>query len=83
MYRQRIRQQVLYGQFREYMEAADDLIARREALGLGAATLWAPVVGTSNEIVWELDYADLEISFRPKFEHTRAGLKVDPARLVI
>jgi hypothetical protein len=59
MYRQRIRQQVLYGKFREYMEAADELVARREALGLAVARLWAPVVGTSNEIVWELDYADL------------------------
>lgn len=59
MYRQRIRQQVLYGQFREYMEAADELMARRGALGLAAPTLWAPVVGRGNEIVWELEYADL------------------------
>src|SRR4051794_10860831 len=59
MYRQRIRQQVLYGQFREYMEAAQELIARRQALGLAAPRLWAPVVGQGNEIVWELDYADL------------------------
>jgi hypothetical protein len=59
MYRQRIRQQVLYGQFREYMEAAEELIARRQALGLAAPSLWAPVVGQGNEIVWELEYADL------------------------
>jgi hypothetical protein len=59
MYRQRIRQQVLYGQFREYMEAAEELMARRSALGLAAPKLWAPVVGPGNEIVWELDYADL------------------------
>jgi hypothetical protein len=59
MYRQRLRQQVLYGQFREYLEAAEDLMARRQALGLVAPRLWAPVVGRGNEIVWELDYGDL------------------------
>src|SRR3954451_13811735 len=59
MYRQRIHQQVLYGQFRAYMDAAEELIARRQALGLAAPKLWAPVVGRGNEVVWELDYADL------------------------
>jgi len=59
MYRQRIRQQVLYGQFREYMEAAAELVARRQELGLAPPRLWAPVVGRGNEIIWEHDYADL------------------------
>ena len=59
MYRQRIRQQILYGQFREYMEIAEEVIALREKLGLAAAGLWAPVVGTANEVVWEIDYQDL------------------------
>ena len=59
MYRQRIRQQILYGQFREYMQAAEELMARQRALGLAVPRLWAPVVGQANEIVWELDYADL------------------------
>ena len=59
MYRQRMRQQVLYGQFREYMEIAEEVMARRQALGLSATRLWAPVVGAGNEIVWEADYADL------------------------
>jgi hypothetical protein len=59
MYRQLIRQQVLYGQFREYLEIAKELTARRQALGLAAPKVWAPVVGQSNEIVLEFDYADL------------------------
>ena len=59
MYRQRIRQQVLYGQFREYMEIAEEVIALRRKLGLAAASLWIPTVGTANEIVWEFEYADL------------------------
>ena len=59
MYRQRIRQQVLYGQFREYLEIAEEVIALRQKLGLASASLWAPVVGTANEVVWEIDYPDL------------------------
>lgn len=59
MYRHRIRQQILYGQFREYLEVAEELMARREKLGLAASTLWAPTFGTANEVVWETDYPDL------------------------
>jgi hypothetical protein len=72
MYRQRIRQQVLYGQFREYLEAAEELMARRSALRLAAPKLWAPVVGPGNVIVWELDYADLAT-----FERETAALYGD------
>ena len=59
MYRQWIRQQVQYGQFREYMEIAGELITLRRKLGLAESRLWAPVVGIANEIVWELEYPDL------------------------
>jgi hypothetical protein len=64
MYRQLIRQQILYGRFREYTEVAEELKARRQALGLAVPRLWAPVVGQSNEVVWEFDYSDLAT-----FEH--------------
>jgi hypothetical protein len=59
MYRQRIRQQILYGQFREYMEIAEEVIALRQKLGLAAPMLWVPTFGTANEVVWEIDYPDL------------------------
>jgi hypothetical protein len=59
MYRHRIRQQILYGQFREYLEVAGEVIALREKLGLAASTLWAPTFGTANEVVWKTDYPDL------------------------
>ncbi len=55
MYRQRIRQQVLYGQFREYMEIAEEVIALRQKLGLAAPMLWVPMFGTGKEVVWEID----------------------------
>jgi hypothetical protein len=59
MYRHWIRQQVRYGQFREYMEIAGAVVSAREKLGLSRPKLWAPVVGAANEIVWELEYPDL------------------------
>ena len=59
MYRQRIRQQIPYGQFREYMEIAEEVIALRQKLGLAAPMLWVPMFGTGNEVVWEIDYPDL------------------------
>ena len=59
MYQQRIRQQVLYGEFRDYMKIAEEVIALRRKLGLAAATLWAPTFGTANEVVWQIDYPDL------------------------
>jgi hypothetical protein len=59
MYQQRIRQQVLYGQFREYMKIAEEVIALRRKLGLATPTLWAPTVGTANDVVWQIDYPDL------------------------
>jgi hypothetical protein len=59
MYQQRIRQQVLYGQFREYMKIAEEVIALRRKLELAPATLWAPTVGTANEVVWQIEYPDL------------------------
>jgi hypothetical protein len=59
MYRQRIRQQVLYGQFREYMAVAEEVMAVRRKLGLTEPTLLAPAFGTAHEVIWELDYPDL------------------------
>jgi hypothetical protein len=59
MYRQRIRQQILYGQFREYIEIAEEVIQLRRKLGLAPSILWVPTVGTSNEVIWETDYPDL------------------------
>jgi hypothetical protein len=59
MYRHRLRQQILYGQFREYMQIAEKVVALRQKLGLAVPTLWAPAFGTANEVIWEIDYSDL------------------------
>jgi hypothetical protein len=59
MYRQQMRQQILYGQFREYMEIADQIIDLRQKRGLAEAIVLVPMFGTANEAIWETEYADL------------------------
>jgi len=59
MYRQRSRQQIVYGQFREYIEIAEEVIALRRKLGLTEPRLWASTFGTANEVIWEVEYPDL------------------------
>lgn len=73
MYRHRISQLILYGQFREYLEAAGVVMARREKLGLAASRLWAPAFGRANEVVWETDYPDLAT-----YERENAAFYSDP-----
>jgi hypothetical protein len=59
MYRQRMRQQILYGQFREYMEIAGQIIELRHQRGLARPILLVPTFGTANEVIWETEYPDL------------------------
>ncbi len=59
MYRHRIRQQVLYGHFREFMQIADELNSIARARGWRESTIWTPTVGTSNEVIIEAEYPDL------------------------
>jgi hypothetical protein len=59
MYRQRMRQQILYGQFREYREIADQVIELRQKRGLAGPTLLTPTFGKANEVIWEIEYPDL------------------------
>ncbi len=75
MYRQRMRQQVLYGQFREYMEIADEIVELRRKRGLARPILLVPTFGTANEVIWEIEYPDLA-TFQRENEafHTDAEL---------
>ena len=59
MYRHRLRQEILYGHFREFIEIAEELIELARARGWAESTLWAPTVGGANEVVLETDYPDL------------------------
>jgi antibiotic biosynthesis monooxygenase (ABM) superfamily enzyme len=59
MVRHRIRLQVRYGHFKEYLELSDKLNELARARGWAESTFWAPLVGASNEFVIETEYPDL------------------------
>jgi hypothetical protein len=59
MYRSIIREQVIYGHYREYYEIAEKMIAYTKAKGWAEWHVYSPLVGIGNEIVWHADYATL------------------------
>jgi hypothetical protein len=59
MYRLVMREQVVYGHFREYLEIANEMSAFAKNNGWAEATLMAPTVGTMNEAVTYVDYPNL------------------------
>jgi hypothetical protein len=59
MYRHRLRQQVLYGHFREYIEILEALNDLARERGWTESTLWTPTVGASNEVIVETEFPDL------------------------
>jgi hypothetical protein len=60
MYRHIMRQQVVYGQYREYMDIHRELTEAMAAKGYTTYILMAPTVGTMNEAVLFADYDTLE-----------------------
>ena len=59
MYRYRLRQQVLYGHFREFLQIAEELNGLARERGWAESSLWVPTAGTANEIISESEYPDL------------------------
>jgi hypothetical protein len=59
MYRHRTYQQVIYGRFNDFFKTVEGLNAVAHKRGWPESTVWAPVVGTSNEAVIEAEYSDL------------------------
>ena len=59
MYRVRLYQEVIYGHFREFMEVANSFKALLRDRGWVEGTIWVPVAGQGNIVVWETDYPDL------------------------
>jgi hypothetical protein len=59
MYRFTIREQVIYGHFREYLEISNELRAYAATKGWADWTLWAPTVGAMNEAVMTAEYDSL------------------------
>ena len=59
MYRHRIQAEVLYGHFMDVVKIFEELNEIARARGWREATLWAPTVGRTNEIIVESEYPDL------------------------
>jgi hypothetical protein len=58
MYRWRLRVEVLYGHFPEFLQNFEEIKRLMGVRGWKQPTLWAPVVGKGNEVVWEIEYPD-------------------------
>ena len=59
MYRHRFYAQIVYGHFKENLEAWERLNELARSRGWAESTFWAPTVGTANEFIVETDYPDL------------------------
>jgi hypothetical protein len=59
MYRYRAHQQVLYGRFNEFFEAWQALGVISRKRGWPEPNVWAPTVGTGNEVIVEVEFRDL------------------------
>jgi hypothetical protein len=63
MYRQIMREQVIYGHFREYFAVVREVIAYNNSKGWTPMVMYAPLTGANNDVVYHGDYptlADLE-----------------------
>jgi spore coat protein CotF len=73
MYRFVNREQVVYGHFKEYLEASNQLTEYTTAKGFAAVRLLMPTVGMANEAIWESEYESLA-----DFEREMQTLQTDP-----
>ena len=59
MYRQIIREQVIYGHFRDYFATAQEMVAYGNSKGWAAIAIYTPFTGANNDVVYHADYASL------------------------
>jgi hypothetical protein len=59
MYRYIMREQVIYGHFRDYLAIAQEALAYSKTNGWADCTLYSPLTGTGNEMVFHWDYPSL------------------------
>lgn len=78
MVRHRMQCEVVYGRFREVLEAWEELNAISRASGWKESIYWVPTVGQANVLVAETDYAGLE-----EFHRESEAQYSDPAFMKI
>ena len=59
MYRQVLREQVIYGHFVEYFAVVQEMIAYSAAKGWARQTVYGPLTGANNDMVYHADYESL------------------------
>ena len=59
MYRMVIREQVIYGHFRDYFGVAQEIVAYAKSKEWAAFTIYSPFAGAGNDVVYHFDYASL------------------------
>jgi hypothetical protein len=59
MYRQVIREQVIYGHFVDYYATVQEMIAYSNTKGWAAMTVLMPFTGANNDVVYHADYESL------------------------
>ena len=78
MYRHRAYQQVVYGRFNDFLKTVEGLNAVARKHGWPESSVWAPVVGTGNDVVVEEEYSDLASFAKVKvaFESDAEAMKL-------
>jgi hypothetical protein len=59
MYRYVNREQIIYGHFRDYYANAEKMLAYVKSKGWVAWSVYSPLTGAGNDVVWHADYPSL------------------------
>ena len=59
MYRMVIKEQVIYGRFRDYFATAQEMMAYNRSKGWADYSAYMPVAGAGNDVVYHADYPSL------------------------
>jgi len=59
MYRMVIKEQVIYGHFRDYFATAQEMMAYNTSKGWADYVAYMPITGSGNDVVYHADYPSL------------------------
>ncbi len=78
MYRHREFAQVVYGHWNDFIKAQHELNAVSRKRSWPESSIWAPVVGTGNQVAVEREFADLTAfaKFQEAFQSDSDAMKI-------
>jgi hypothetical protein len=59
MYREVLRQEIIYGRYKEVVESIDEINGLLRSRGMAEYRAWTPTFGKLNELILELEFPDL------------------------